>query len=162
MNKIHGRVKYDVYAGMKIKTPSRLHALLHCVDATMCNFKRKRPVIFKKQSNISSKVAAWMPRYTNGRAIWSKYPIRFKSYENFTIWSQQKTHIHQKESLFDWPVVRECMYAKSDKIYHVTQEIWTFSITGNGRTDVLTKFLLGISIIEKVDNKARRIFAYSK
>ena len=27
------------------------------------------------------------------------------------------------------------IYAKRDKIYHVVQELLTFSLTGNGRTD---------------------------
>ena len=38
------------------------------------------------------------------------------------------------------------------EIYHVVQEIWTFSLTANGRTK---RFLLGIFYVRKEANKAK-------
>ena len=57
------------------------------------------------------------------------------------------------------PVVRQCYHAYVYKIliriYHVVQELWTFSLTGNGRTDRQTDALtVGYTVIENVAKKA--------
>ena len=56
-------VKCDVNVRMKIKKPRLYHVRLFGVDLTMCK-SSKRPIKFVMQSNIASKHATWMARYT--------------------------------------------------------------------------------------------------
>ena len=61
--KTYENVKCDVNVRIMINKPRLFHVWLFGVDLTMCKFN-KRLIIFVMQSNIASKHATWMARYT--------------------------------------------------------------------------------------------------
>ena len=56
-------VKCDMNVSVKIKKPKHLHDWSHGVALTVCKYKI-RPSILKHQSNIATKPATGMQRYT--------------------------------------------------------------------------------------------------
>ena len=61
--KSYENVIFDINVRIKIKKPRLFHVWLFGVDFTMCKLN-KRSIIFVMQSNIVSKHAAWMAKYT--------------------------------------------------------------------------------------------------
>ena len=61
--KTYENVKFDVNVRIKTKEPGLFHVWLFGVELTMCKLN-KRPIIFVMQSNIASKHATLMARYT--------------------------------------------------------------------------------------------------
>ena len=61
--KTYENVKCDVNVRIKIKKSRLFHVWLFGVDLTMCKLN-KRPIVFVMQSNIASKHATGMARYT--------------------------------------------------------------------------------------------------
>ena len=76
--------------------------------------------------------------------IWSKYPMRFKSYEHFTKWPQQARRMLSEHKTIKKVILHVNRYGMLTyicmlnvmKIYHVVQELWAFSLTDHGRADI--------------------------
>ena len=149
--KTYKNVKCDVNVRIKIKKPRLFHVLLFDVDLTICKLN-KRLIIFQMQSNIASKHATWMARYTMvvNKRLTSLRAVGFGSLVNI----RDKINLETLEHAFlgkNWllryrrnTLVR-CLYWRlpNKKRHNAKENIWLHAESGHQLVNCNLNFVTG-------------------